>query len=297
MSFSSGVKDELCRRQCAPCCRAAMLYGMLQTGRSFDGRAISLMTEHDAVASLYTRLLGDVCGVENVLRTDREGGAFSVTVPDEADRRRILDRFGHTQKEVSRRLNRANLECDECPSAYLAGAFLSCGAITDPEADYHLEFHLPHHNLSRDILTLLREVSLSPKLADRKGNRVIYFKESEQVEDCLTMMGASSSSLELMGIKMVKDIRNNANRVANCTTANIDKTVAAAKEQMRAIRLIQEKGMLESLPPQLKELALLRLEEPELSLRELGESLSKPLTRSGVNHRLRRIQEIAEDLQ
>lgn len=296
MSFSSDVKDELCAALPEGCCRVAMAYGMAQAGRAFSATAVSLQTEHNGVADVYERLLREVCGVHSLHRTGREGGFILLTVEDAAEREAVLARFGHAKGEVALRLNRANFECDGCPAAYLAGAFLACGAITNPETGYHLEFHLPHYNLSRDLLALLRELSLSPKYMNRKGNQVIYFKESEQIEDCLTRMGATGAALELMGVKMVKNIRNNANRVTNCESANIDKTVAAATVQREAIRRIQAAGAMELLPPELRELALLRWDNPELSLRELGAALSEPISRSGVNHRLRRIQEFADAL-
>ncbi len=297
MSFSSGVKDELCALPLADCCCAAQLYGMLQAGHAFSADALQLQTEHPGVAALYTQRLAAVCGAEKVDRAVREDGMMLLSVPDAADRGRVLARFGHGAREVSIRLNRAAFECDDCAAAYLAGAFLACGAITNPETGYHLEFHLSHYTLCRDWLSLLRELGFSPKYMNRKGNHVIYFKESEQIEDCLTRMGATASSLELMGIKMVKDIRNNANRVANCETANIDKTVAASAQQVDAIRRIRAHDAMGALPPELRELALLRLENPEMSLRELGAALDEPISRSGVNHRLRRIQEFADELK
>ena len=297
MSFSSGVKDELCRLPLSDCCRAAMLYGMLQTGHAFSATSVSLQTEHDGVADLYIGLLSDVCGVSHPQRLNRDGGSIAVSVKEEEGCRRIRARFGHAEREVAMRLNRANLECEDCANAYLAGAFLASGAITNPEAGYHLEFHLSHYNLCRDLIALLGECALKPKYMNRKGNHVIYFKESEQIEDCLTRMGATGASLELMGVKMVKNIRNNANRVANCETANIDKTVAAAASQLEAIRRIERNGGIGLLPQELRELCELRLENPEMSLRELGEALSEPISRSGVNHRLRRIMEFAENLK
>lgn len=296
MSFSSDVKDELCARTLPPCCRAAMTYGMLQTGRAFSSDAVSLQTEHTGVADTYVRLLTTVCKIDGLQRTRREGGFHLLSVEDAAARDAVRARFGHAGREVALRLNRANFECEDCAAAYVAGAFLAAGAITNPEVGYHLEFHLPHYNLSRDLVTLLRELSLNPKVTNRKGSHVIYFKESEQIEDCLTRMGATSAALELMGIKMVKDIRNNVNRVANCENANIDKTVAAATQQLQAIRKIEQKGAWEGLSPELRELAQLRLDNPEMSLRELGAALSEPISRSGVNHRLQRIVAFAEEL-
>ncbi len=297
MSFSSNVKEELCEVTWPSCCRAAFTYGLLETGRAFSAAAVTMQTERTAVAQLYRTLLCEVCGVTAVRESEREGGFHLLSVDDAEDRLRVLSRFGHAAGEVSLRLNRANLDCENCAAAYLAGAFLACGAVTDPQVDYHLEFHLPQYNLSRDLIALLRELGLRPKFMSRKSNQVIYFKESEQIEDCLTRMRATSASLELMSVKMVKDIRNNVNRLANCENANIDKTVAAASAQVEAIRRIERHGGLDTLPPELQELARLRLENPEMSLRELGEALAEPISRSGVNHRLRRIAELAENME
>ena len=147
-----------------------------------------------------------------------------------------------------------------------------------------------------NLTALLAECGLRAKLARRGGCHIVYFKESEQIEDCLTLIGATNASLELMGVKMVKNIRNNANRVANCETANIDKTVAAAAVQVEAVHKICRCGGLDKLPEELRELAALRLENPDMSLRELGEELDPPLSRSGVNHRLQRILAFAADL-
>ena len=142
--------------------------------------------------------------------------------------------------------------------------------MTNPEVDYHLEFSVPFLNLSRDLVTLLRELGLSAKQARRAGGYVVYFKESESIEDCLTLMGATSAALELMGVKMVKDIRNNINRVTNCESANIDKTVAAAAVQSEALRKIERTVGLDALPEELREIAYLRLENPELSCGSWG---------------------------
>lgn len=296
MSFSSQVKEELCEIfPLSACCRKAQAYGMVELAHAFTEDAVSIQTEHRKVAECYAVLTGEMLGMPPLPIADG-GGFYMVSVEDASVRRRLLAYFGHTARDLSIRLNRANLECDHCLSAYVRGAFLSCGAIVNPESSYHLEFCVPVYNLSRDLLTLLRELGLNAKYICRKGNHVVYLKESEQIEDCLTMMGAVNASLELMNVKLVKNIRNNANRVANCESANIDKTVAASAAHVEAIRKIVSAGGVELLPEDLRELAMLRLENPELSLRELGEELSQPLSRSGVNHRLQRILSIAEDL-
>ena len=302
MSFSSDVKKELAGLLPEKtCCRAAEAYGLLQMGHAFTGGSISLQTENDAVAGLYTRLVPEICGIPPLTAAappemEKRKAYYIVTVEEEAQRRRVLERFGHTAGEVTVRLNRANLECDDCAAAYLRGAFLSCGAVTDPKADDHMEFSVPTHNLSRDLMALLGEQDFSPRMVRRAGGNVVYFKESEQIEDILTLMGAQDASLELMNIKILKDIRNKANRITNCESANIDKTVAAAAVHVEAVRKIQASCGLEALPEELRELARLRLEHPEISLRELSDLLPERLSRSGVNHRLRRIVEFADKL-
>lgn len=299
MSFSSEVKRELVGLPLErSCCRAALSYGMLECGHAFSGAQISLQTEHEPVAVLYSELVAAVCGVEKppVQALARRGGFYIVSVEEEAARRRVLERFGHTARDVAVRLNRANLECESCAAVYLRGAFLACGAVTNPASGYHMEFSVPYYNLCRDLITLLGELGLRAKQVCRKGTQVAYFKESEQIEDCLTLMGAPGASLELMNVKIVRDIRNNANRIANCESANIDKTVAAAAVHMQAVRKIEEHGGLDMLPEELREVARLRYDNPDMSLRELGEAMEPPLSRSGVNHRLRRIVEFAEKL-
>lgn len=296
MSFSSDIKCELAAIVNEnTCCDVAQIYGMLEFGRAFSARSVCLQTEHGDVARRYAALIETVCGIPLAVDVPDKPGLFTVSTADGEQCRRIRGRFGHGD-EVAVRLNRANLDCEACACAYLRGAFLACGAITNPQVDYHLEFSVPYYNLSHDLMTLMGELGLLAKCVKRKGNYVVYFKESEQIEDCLTMMGAVSASLELMNVKMIKSIRNNINRVANCESANLDKTVAASFAQTEAVRRIESTVGFDALPEELRELCRLRLENPDYSLRELGECLEPPISRSGVNHRFRRIMEIAENL-
>lgn len=300
MSFSSDVKNELTDTlPDKPCCRAAQAYGMLEFGHAFSGQEISLQTEQEAVADLYARLTAAVCNVPlPEADTVRRRTTLQVRRYAEADaRRQVLEHFGHSPGEVSVRLNRANVDCEHCARALLRGAFLVCGAVTDPNHDYHLEFSVPYYNLSRDLIALLGEVGFPAKAVTRNGSYVVYIKESERIEECLTYLGAPRATLELMNVKMVKSIRNNTNRRLNFENANIDKTVAAAGVHMDAVRRIQETCGLSALPEGLQALARLRLENPDMSLRELGAAMDPPLSRSGVNHRLQRILEFAEGLE
>ena len=300
MSFSSDVKTELCAvRPENGCCLAAQMYGMLEFGRAFSPTEVSVQTEHEAVANLCAQLFPQVCRIPSppIKKSSRTNGGYTVAVAEVGPRRRALERFGHSGKEIALRINRANFDCDACGAAFLRGVFLVCGAVSNPQNDYHLEFSVPYLKLSQDLSALCWELGIRVKSVVRKGNYVLYLKGSEQIEDCLALMGASNAALEMMNVQMIKDIRNKVNRIANCETANIDKTVAAAGTHIEAIRKIEQTIGLDKMPVDLQEVARLRVNNPDYSLRELGQALEPPLTRSGVNHRLARIVEFSEGLE
>lgn len=297
MSFSSDIKNELCENLPEQgCCRHALLYGLLLFGRSFSSFNMALSTENSQVASLYERLLLEECNIaaEKVVSPK---GKVTVSVAQKADRLTVLSAFGHSEKEVTLKINHSNFECDDCAGAFFAGAFLACGTISSPQKDYHLEFVVPYMNLSRSFMKLMTDFELNPKFTNRKGYSIVYFKESENIEACLYRMGAHTGAFEIMNIKVLKDFRNKANRVANCETANIDRMANAAAPQVRAILRIKEKKGLNYLSEELLEIAQLRLENPEASLQELSGLTSCGLSRSGVNHRLKKIERIAEELE
>ncbi len=220
----------------------------------------------------------------------RRKPAYRVSLPDAGSKDAMLQEFGHTGRETTLRLNRANLENDCCTAAFLRGAFLTCGTATDPSKEYHLEFAVAHQHLANDLYTLLSEVDafpLSPAVAARKNGYVVYLKESGPIEDLLTYLGAPSAAMELMQVKMYKEVKNNINRKTNFETANMDKTFSASARQVAAIAAISDTVGLSSLPEELQELARLRLDNPDMTLRELSARLG--ITRSGVNHRLQRL--------
>lgn len=304
MSFASSVKDELVRYsdtlrengQLKPCCAEAETYALFLCCRSFSFHEMALKTENGDIAARYRDAVRDMTGHKPKLEKTG-GGKFRVRVDDVVDRQAVLSEFGYSGNEVNRRLNEGLLQCETCKASLLRGAFLSCGTITNPEKDYHLEFVLSTKSLCTDLLHLMESLELSPKYVQRNGAHVIYFKDSESVEDLLTLMGATESSLEVMGTKMFKDMRNKVNRRMNFENANSTRTFNAAYEQIKAIEYIEKKRGLESLPPELRELAKLRVENADFSLKELGENLSDPISRSGVNHRLKKILAIADDLR
>ena len=293
MSFSSDVKKELCSIECEnDCCQRAEAYGLLYFGRAFGKNDISIMTDYDFVAERYAKAI-EYLIYETPHVTISKSGKITVEVTDKDERMDILNELGYSGTEATYRLLTSNIENECCFGAFLRGVFLSCGIVTDPKKEYHLEFDVAFRTKCRDLSEMFDGFSAVPKMSDRNGMNMIYFKDSSQIEDILTVMGAQVSVMEFIGEKILKNVRNNVNRKVNCDNANIKKTFQAASKQIEAIEKLMETGRFEELSSELKELAKLRLENPEMTLTELGSSLSEPLSRSGVNHRLRKIITIA----
>lgn len=313
MTFARKVKSELCSyHSCEQptnedktsscentdimnlCCSKAELYGLLLFAKNFSIDGISLQTENIDVANKTDDLINDLFGIVVTKNSVDRGSQKTyevITVNKGKDIKKIFDSYSHNINEVALRINRANIENECCCSAFLRGVFLACGSVVDPEKDYHMEFVTPHLKLGNDLADFMIENGLKPKTVVRKGNFVVYFKDSSQIEDTLTFMGAVQNSLELMNIKCYKDLRNKVNRETNCETANIGKTVNAAVCQIDAINTLMARKDYDSISEELREIARVRLENPEDSLRELAEKIG--ISRSGVNHRLNKIVEMA----
>lgn len=300
MSFSYDVKNEILSTEVEnKCCLHAFAYGVMLFSRAFSYYDMFLMTEHSGVAEKYSELMEKVCGVKPTL-IKSDAGKYKVEVNSKEDRLKVLKTFGYDKKNGASRINWSNFTDECCKVAFLKGAFLTCGTINDPNKNYHLEFVVPYLNLSRDLNLFINdyeELNVVPKSIIRNSNYVIYFKDSESIEDMLTVMGAFNSSLEIMGVKMYKDVRNNVNRKLNFENANLDKTISAASKQTDAILHIKNTVGLSYLSEDLREVAELRIENPDMSLRELGNSLTNPISRSGVNHRLQKLCDIAKELK
>ena len=306
MSFSSDVKKELCLIRCFDRdMLKAELYGMLLFGKSFSQQSIVFTTESShavrRAAFLLENLYMPIIERQSALRVRTgESRLYRLSVVGEDDCKRIFEDFGHTGAQVTLRVNRANLSGEECAAAFVRGVYLSCGSVSDPMKSYHAEFCAPHKNLSVDLCKILTEVTectFTPKTVRRNGSYIVYFKGSEQICDLLTYMGAPIQAMEIMGTKAVKQVRNNINRRINGEIANIGKVASASARQLDAIERIKRGRGLESLPDDLREIALLRLENPEMSLRDLGANLSVPISRSGANHRMQRLLEYAGGLE
>lgn len=187
--------------------------------------------------------------------------------------------------------------CEKDLGCYLRGVFLQCGHISSPNRNFMLDFVCPDDEFAKTLSDLLEESGLSSKSALRKGKPVLYFKASESIEDLLAFIGATKAALEIMNRKIMSDVRNTANRICNAETANLDRTAKAAAEQCEAINIIKKHGAMHNLPPELRECAELRIANPDMSLNQLLELLHEPVSKSGLNHRFKKLIEIAETLE
>ncbi|WP_242836124.1 DNA-binding protein WhiA [Ruminococcus albus] len=300
MSFSYRVKSEIIDKINTSQKADACLMGLLCCCNELSDREILFLTENSLVKDFFVRNVCRVLKDDNAVdisEAERRSGVtlFSLTIPDEGQRIYLLDYFG---MDESRRLTEEYLPKDKFFPFLTAGIFLACGSVNDPSKKYHMEFVMPTLDLCNDLgLLLIERHEIIPKHVERKGAQVMYIKESENIIDMLTLMGATMCSIELMNVKMEKDVRNKINRAMNCDNANIDKTLRAAERQVADIELIDQKIGLSALPEQLKEMAELRLENPDYNLKQLGAEMVPPISRSGANHRLQKLSEIAEELR
>lgn len=293
MSFCSDVKNELLTIRPSGCCKSSYIYGFMLFGRSFSINKISLQTNNENVARAYADLIrfnykADVsitCG-GSVRPT------YRAEVTSSSDRLKILARidFGISETVIDRSL--FVREC--CAPCFIRGAFLACGNINDPEKEYRAEFSVKNEALADDFNEILAEHGIIMKKTYRGKVCVLYTKDSGVIEDLLTLMGDTARTLDIMDTKIMKSVKNNINRARNCDNANISKTVEASIKQRTAIEFLENTDRLYSLPGELLEVALLRKENPEATLKELCKISKTPITISGLNHRLKRIIEIYE---
>ncbi|MBQ9986292.1 MAG: DNA-binding protein WhiA [Oscillospiraceae bacterium] len=298
MTFSAKIKEELCSLAIKkPECALAECCGMILFANSTKSDQIKITTENKNIAHRASALMKSLFGFDfdKKIIPATALKKYNLIIENPEKLCEIFETFGIDPK-VSLRLNGALIETDETRAAFCRGAFLTGGSVTDPESGYHLELVTSHSNLSREVISLLLELELHAKLAFRKSNHIVYFKESGNIEDFLTRIGAPLSALELMQTKLLKDVRNKINRKVNCEFANMSKTADAAKAQLNAIRIISENDGLESLSPQLRDAVELRLANPELSLSELAKLTDGQISRSGLNHRFNKLLTIAEEI-
>lgn len=298
MSFSSDTKNELCGIQNKKeCCEHAQGYGLLLFSRCFTGRKASIENGNAArMIADYAASCAGVIAQVSVRMHLKSKDAYVLSIEGSDEQEALVKAFGHDPSDVTLRLNRENIKDSCCMAAFLRGMFISCGTVTDPRKDYHLELSVPYMRLAEDVMALLEDcqVDFQPSMSERSGNFIIYLKDSGKIEDFLTYIGASNASMELMQIKMYKEAMNDINRKSNFETANMDKTISASAKQMLAIAIITDTRGLSSLPDDIRAVAELRIDNPEMSLKQMGEALG--ISRSGVNHRLKKLLRTAAEI-
>ncbi|BCK82728.1 DNA-binding protein WhiA [Dysosmobacter sp. NSJ-60] len=299
MSFSFDTKNELCRLPVQKlCCARAEAYGILLYCNTFSSSEVRIITENPNFAARLPKLFQRAFNVQfDRLPEPEAAGKMVFQITDSRKLDHIINLLGYDPRQnLVLHINFGLLEEECCRASFLRGAFFAGGSLTDPLKRYHLELNTSHLQASRELEVLLRECGYPPKGLSRNGSFITYFKQSDQIEDFLTLIGAPVAAMHLMSAKLEKDLRNSVNRRLNCDSANLDKAVEAAQEQLEAIRRLRSADLLDKLPDKLKKTAALRLEYPELSLSELAAAFDPPVTKSCLNHRLRKIQELAKTL-
>ena len=292
MSFSANVKAELCRLGLhRGCCAVAEAYGVLLYANTFSASEIKIITGSEEFAQHLPRLWRKAFGLGfDVLPPEDNKGKYIFIINDRDKIAAIFEKYGYEAgKTLVHHINLGALEDECCRAAFTRGAFLAGGSITDPEKRYHLELVTDHMNVSRETYSMLLEMGFEPHDTTRAGHYITYFKQSEAIEDFFTTIGAAGAAMDIMQAKIEKDMRNTINRKVNCDSANADKIVSAAAAQLDKIRLLDREIGLENLPPDLQEVAFLRIANPEASLTDLAMLSDPPVSKSGINHRLRKL--------
>ena len=296
MSFSYETKEELCKVPLdCEFCAVAECYGMLLYCHTFSAREIRVITGNQSLGRRLTEQFSCAFSLSfDVLPDPSKAGKLSYIIKDPEKLNRVYEVYGFSPDNLlAHHVNLGVLEEDCCRRSFMRGAFLTGGAITNPAKSYHLELVTNHYSVSRQTYSLLLEMGFMPKETSRGSNYITYFKHSSSIEDFLTMIGAPLHAMELMSEKIVKDMRNSVNRLVNCDTANVTKIIDAAAAQIEAIRRIEASGAFDTMPEKLKQTAFLRLDNPEMSIKELADMSIPPVTKSCLSHRLRKIIEIS----
>lgn len=310
MSFSSKTKNELTRMIGEDkCCQIAELSALIKVSGTlslsgFKKIDLTIVTENPAIARRVFSLLKKVFSINSEIHVKqnknlKKTNTYLIQILDATD---LLSQLGILETEdslfgIREGISEAIIKKECCKRAYLRGAFLGGGSLSDPEKGYHAEMVTHQQSFAEALAELLGHYGLSGKVIERKSQFVVYLKEGDQIVDLLNVIGAHSTLLEFENVRIIKQMRNDVNRLVNCETANMNKTIDASYRQVEDIKLISEKVGLNYLPDNLRALAELRLEHTEISLKEIGEMLEPPVGKSGVNHRFRKIEQIAADLR
>ena len=298
-SFAAKVKNELCRTPISRlCCARAEAYGVLLYCNTFTPSEVRIITENPEFAGRLPKLFQKAFSIKFDQLPEPDGrGKLIFRITERDKLARVINALGYDpQQLMALHVNFGLLEEDCCQTAFLRGAFLAGGSVTDPEKRYHLELATSHMQASREVSTLLEEMGFLPRSVQRGADSLIYFKQSEHIEDLLTKIGAPAAAMDIMTAKVDKEIRNGANRAMNCDMANVNKTLDAVAAQQEAIEKLEKTGQMEKLPEKIQETARLRMQNPELPLAQLAALFDPPISKSCLNHRIRKIMEEARKL-
>lgn len=299
MSFSSDVKTELCavpikERHCA----VAESYGALLYCNTFTQRQIKFVTASLEFSQRLVKLFRKAFGLEFDRIAQGSGGTKSILSVEDPDKLRQV--FAAFDADIDatpiHHINLGVLEESCCKVSFLRGAFLAGGSVTAPEKRFHLELVTGHYSVSRECYSLLLELGFSPRESARGGNSILYFKQADAISELLTTLGASNKGMEVISAKIEKSMSNTVNRKLNCDFANADKVVTAAQEQLNAIKKVDKAIGLTELPDGLQQAAFLRIANPEASLADLALLSDPPVTKSCLNHRLKKLMELAKGM-
>ena len=298
VSFSGAAKAEICRSiPQKRCCAIAECFGILLFCNNFSADGIRIITESREFAHSLPKLFMRAFDLEFDSFPSMESSGklvFQIDDPEKVDE--ILNVYGFDRNTVSLHVNLPVVENDCCKAAFLRGAFLAGGSVTDPGKGYHLEIATTHQSVARETYALMEEMlGFYPKSAARGGGRILYLKQSDLISDCLTFLGAPVAAMAIMEAKLEKELNNKVNRRCNCDEANTSKVVEAAQEQLSAIRVLRMHGMFEQLPAKIQVAAIAREENPEASLTELAAMMHPPISKPAMNHRLKKLVETAKE--
>ena len=293
VSFSAGAKAEICKAfPQKNCCALAQFFGTLLFCNSFGAEGIRIITESREFAQMLPKLLRKAFSMQfDAVPEVDSVGKMSFQINEPGKIARIMTAFGFSPEDtLALHVNLPVVEEDCCKAAFLRGAFLAGGSVTDPGKGYHLEITTTHGSVSRESYALVEEcMAFYPKAARRGGGYILYLKQSEQISDFLTFLGAPVSAMGIMEARLEKELNNKVNRRCNCDEANTSKVVEAAQEQLAAIRTLKEQGKLEHLPLKLQQAAQAREDNPSASLTELAAMMEPPITKPAMNHRLKKL--------
>ena len=299
ISFSGAAKAEVCRVfPQRPCCALAECFGILLYCNSFTADQIKIITESREFAQLLPALFKKAFNVTfDTFPSLEAPGKLMFQIHDPDKIAQIMDCCGFDAADtVSLHVNLPLVEDDCCKAAFLRGAFLSGGSVTDPGKGYHMEIATTHKSVALETWVLMRELgSQNMKSATRSGGTVLYLKQSDLISDFLTFLGAPVAGMGIITAKLEKELNNKVNRRCNCDDANASKVVEAAQEQLAAIRKLEELGVVEKLPVKLRQAAIARKNHPYSALSELAEMMDPPITKPAMNHRLKRLVEYARE--